>query len=206
MPIFEDMKVPVPVDEVLRRLGKKRKMEVSGELARIVNEEVDACQRLMNPKAVYERFVVTKEPPATISFRNGFAVLSADLFGWMENCNEIVVLVTTIGREVHERSVELVDAGEVTRAMIVDAIGSETVEELANVVNRIIRDTVRKITTKRYSPGYGDWDVIDQKALLDLVEAERIGVTVNESSLMIPEKSISAVIGLQDRRKVNITA
>lgn len=203
MPVFQDMKVPVPVDEVLRRLGKKRNMELSGELARIVNEEVVTCQGLITPKGVYERFSISMDRPEIIEIHGGFAIESADLSKWMENCDEMVVLVVTIGDEIHARTGELVDSGEVTRGMIVDAIGSETVEELANVVNRIIRNTVRKVTTKRYSPGYGDWDVTDQKALLDLVDADRIGVTVNESSQMIPEKSISAVIGLRNRVKAD---
>jgi hypothetical protein len=203
MPVFHDMKVPVPVDEVLRRLGKKRKMEISRELARIVNEEVATCQGLMTPKGIYERFDISMERPEIIEIRGGFTIKSADLFDWMENCDEMVVLVVTVGGGINARTGELVDSGEVTRGMVVDAIGSETVEELANVISRIIQNTVRKMTTKRYSPGYGDWDLTDQKSLLDLVDAERIGVTVNASSQMVPEKSISAVIGLRNRVKVN---
>jgi len=202
MPVFLDMKVPVPVDEVLRRLGKKRKMEISGELAKLVNEEVVTCQKLMAPKGVYERFDISMDRPGTIEIRDGLTIESADLFDWMENCDEIVVLVVTIGGAIHARTGELVEAGEVTRGMIVDAIGSETVEELANLLNRTIENTVRRMTTKRYSPGYGDWEVTDQEALIALADAERIGVSVNESSLMVPEKSISAVIGLRNRLKV----
>ena len=49
--------------------------------------------------------------------------------------------------------------------------------------------------TMRYSPGYGDWPLAKQSQLLKLVGSDRIGVTLTESSIMIPRKSVSAVIG-----------
>jgi cobalamin-dependent methionine synthase I len=47
----------------------------------------------------------------------------------------------------------------------------------------------------RFSPGYGDWTLDNQPQVLQLAEAERIGITLTESNIMIPRKSVSAVIG-----------
>jgi hypothetical protein len=193
------MKIPIPVDEVLRRLGRKGKMEVSPQLARLVNEEISICQDLMTPMGIYDRFGLSLDRSGAVSISGGFTVNSSDLYRWVRGCDELVVMVVTVGPGINERVQELTEAGEVTRGMIVDAIGSETVEELAGVLNRIIANTARKAVTKRYSPGYGDWDLTDQKSLLELIGAGEIGVTVSDSSQMIPEKSISAVIGLRDR-------
>jgi len=201
MPVFKEMKIPVPIDEVLRRLGKKRNMDISNQLAWLVNEETEKCQSLMTPMGIYERFEVSLEKEDVVEVKDGLSIESADLYRWVSGCDEIVVMAVTIGEEIITRVEELVEASEVTRGMIVDAIGSETVEELANVLNRIICTTVRKATTKRYSPGYGDWEVTDQKALLDLIHGDQIGIRVNDTSQMVPEKSISAVIGLEDRIK-----
>jgi cobalamin-dependent methionine synthase I len=49
--------------------------------------------------------------------------------------------------------------------------------------------------TKRYAPGYGDWELSSQTALLSLVDAGRIGIRLTGDFLMIPAKSISGVIG-----------
>jgi hypothetical protein len=201
MPVFKEMKIPVPIDEVLRRLGKKRKMEISPQLARLVNEETEKCQGMMTPMGIYERFDISLEKENIVEVKGGLSIESSDLYSWVSGCDELVVMAVTIGDGIVTRVEELVEAREVTRGMIVDAIGSETVEELANVLNRIICTTVRKATTKRYSPGYGDWEVTDQKVLLDLVHGDQIGIEVNEASQMVPEKSISAVIGLEDRIK-----
>jgi len=201
MPVFGEMKVPVPVDRVLRRLGKKRKMNLSPRLAHLVNEEAEKCQRLITPMGIYERFDISLNKENVVEIRGGFSIESIDLYCWLKGCDEIVVLAVTIGDGIIARVEGLVGAREVTRGMIVDAIGSETVEEVANLLNRMICTTVRKATTKRYSPGYGDWKVTDQKALLDLIHGEKIGIKVNNASQMVPEKSISAVIGLEDRLK-----
>jgi len=196
VPVFKEMKVQVPLGEVMRRLGRKKSMSVTPGLAAMVNEEVEHCRELMGPMAVFDRFAITHERGGIVSIKDAFSIHSGNLSDWVAGCDELVIMVVTVGPDIVARARRLIEEGEVTRAMIVDAIGSETVEELADVVNRIIRNTVRKAATKRYSPGYGDWKVTDQKALLGLVGAEEIGVTVNEASQMIPEKTISAVIGL----------
>jgi hypothetical protein len=199
MPVFQEMNVPVPVEEVLKRLGRKSRMQVSPQLARLANDEAERCRPLMTPKGVYERFGLSLDGDSGVRFTGRFSVRSADLRRWVRGCDEVVVMVVTVGEGIGARVEELVRAGEVTRGMIADAVGSETVEEVANVLTRIVTNAARRSTTKRYSPGYGDWAVTDQGALLELVGAERIGVRVNASAQMIPEKSISAVIGLKDR-------
>lgn len=51
----------------------------------------------------------------------------------------------------------------------------------------------------RYSPGYGDLDLEIQPKLLKLLDGEQIGITTNSSHLLLPQKSITALIGLSDR-------
>jgi len=53
--------------------------------------------------------------------------------------------------------------------------------------------------TDRFSPGYGDLPLEVQPALLEAAQAHRIGVTAAPSLMMIPQKSVSALIGLSDR-------
>jgi len=174
-------------------------MPVGPHLARMVNEEIERCRALMTPMGVFEKCPVSLEQNGVVSIRGVFLIHSADLYKWVEGCDEMAVMAVSLGSGITAYVEELVGAGEVTRGMVADAIGSETVEELANLLNRIIINTIRRAATKRYSPGYGDWDLSDQAALLGLIDARRIGIEVNPSSQMVPEKSISAVIGIRDR-------
>lgn len=51
-------------------------------------------------------------------------------------------------------------------------------------------------TGPRLSPGYGKWDLAEQRVLLSLLPSERIGVSLNESSMIVPRKSISFCVGM----------
>ena len=56
--------------------------------------------------------------------------------------------------------------------------------------------------TPAFSPGYGDWDLAAQRQVLDLLQApKRIGLTLTAGGMLVPEKSITALVGLSDRRR-----
>jgi len=83
-------------------------------------------------------------------------------------------------------------------ASILDAIGSEVAENSAEQANNIIAERAKGEgfeTTPRFSCGYGDWDIQDQKKILELVGASEIGISANEASLMEPRKSVTALVG-----------
>jgi len=73
------------------------------------------------------------------------------------------------------------------------------VESVANQVQDHIRQLADQSglkITNRYSPGYCKWDVSEQQKLFQLFPENCCGITLSESSLMSPIKSISAVLGI----------
>ena len=57
-----------------------------------------------------------------------------------------------------------------------------------------------RFLTDRFSPGYGDMPLDDQHALFRILNvSRRIGISLSESGLMIPQKSVTALIGVADR-------
>ena len=86
------------------------------------------------------------------------------------------------------------------KALFMQAIGAERIEALCNLFNSEIRDeAVAKggTTRPRFSPGYGDLPLEVQKEFVILLDcSRRLGVTLNESLLMSPSKSVTAVIGV----------
>ncbi|MFA5148856.1 MAG: hypothetical protein WC491_07010 [Candidatus Omnitrophota bacterium] len=82
---------------------------------------------------------------------------------------------------------------------MLDAVGSEAVEALADRIDAIVTKNARAegfSTVTRFSPGYGDWTVFDQGKLLKALKASKIGVRATKSYIMVPEKSVTACIGL----------
>ena len=85
------------------------------------------------------------------------------------------------------------------RAMLLDAIGSAAVEEVADRSNRRICEEALCAGLDpgpRVSPGYGAWDLEDQDWIFREIAPAEIGVTLSENWMMTPRKSISYAVPL----------
>jgi cobalamin-dependent methionine synthase I len=91
------------------------------------------------------------------------------------------------------------DNGEVLKGYLIDKVASELVEQLADKTELLLEDELKEIelhATNRYSPGYCGWSVADQQNLFSLLPDKFCGVSINSDSMMMPIKSVSAVIGV----------
>jgi len=114
----------------------------------------------------------------------------------------VAYCVCTIGSALEDEVTRLSDDGELLRAVLLDAAGSVAAEAAADYMDRCIQEEAAGLglkTSCRASPGYGDWDIREQAKLFRLVPAERIGVTLSESSMMTPRKSVSFAIHIAER-------
>ncbi|MDR2860408.1 MAG: methionine synthase, partial [Elusimicrobiota bacterium] len=105
-----------------------------------------------------------------------------------------------IGTALENKRNEFIAQKETLRALVLDAAGSVAAEECIKSVNNSIKQEEEKKgnkTTKRFSCGYGDWILDSQKDFLFWLGADKIGIKTNDSFMMIPEKSISAIIGIK---------
>ena len=104
-----------------------------------------------------------------------------------------------VGEQVEEKINKLMNKNRFAEAAIMDAIASVAVENTVDSYQSSIDLKLKsraKSTTLRFSPGYCDWDIKEQHKLFDTVNASKIGVALNENSLMSPRKSISGVFGI----------
>ena len=105
----------------------------------------------------------------------------------------------TIGKHLEETAYQLAEDGLVLQATVLDAIGSGAAERVADLVQDKIRETANTqglVTSPRFSPGYCDWDVDQQKTIFQAVDGDALGIYLTERYLMIPRKSISGIIGI----------
>ena len=84
--------------------------------------------------------------------------------------------------------------------MICNAACTALIESVSDACEGLIRDYARGhglVTGYRYSPGYGDFPLTQQPEVLGLISADtRLGITLTDSMLMLPKKSVSALVGL----------
>jgi hypothetical protein len=181
--IVETFDIEIQRDRTYRLLGMHRKRREPLESVRCnFDREYAAARGLVEARAV------------SIASRSG--IRGSSFFDAKE---PITLVVCTIGGALEGRVAELTGEGRVTQAMLLDAIGSAAVEEVADRSNRRICDEALRAGLDpgpRVSPGYGAWKIEDQAWIFRELAPREIGITLNESCMMIPRKSISYAVPL----------
>ena len=184
--------------EIFRYLGYRGREPETG-----VAEAADSCaaalQTVVEPRHV--RRVFPLEWVSADRFRiEGMDVVSRDLSRNLRGCSEACLMAATLGLGP-DRLVQRAEAlGKMSRAVILQAAAAAMIEAYCDDVNEEIR---REAAPKglflrpRFSPGYGDFSLEHQTELFRILEVQKkIGVTLTGSLLMMPSKSVTAVIGL----------
>lgn len=124
---------------------------------------------------------------------------SKDLTRCLSGSNEIVLFSATIGFEI-DRYIAKYQRISPAKALLAQAYGAERIECLCDVFCKELKAEVAKegfSCTARFSPGYGDFPLSAQKEVFQLLDCSRqIGVTLNDSLLMMPSKSVTAIFGI----------
>ncbi|MDR3071061.1 MAG: hypothetical protein LBU29_00410 [Endomicrobium sp.] len=192
--------IKIPYDKLLIRLGYwQTKTKLNKKTDESIKEILDLAQKLIKPKIVtaFENTIVNEQE---ILFNNGYKIKSASVASLLRNSFRAYGVGITIGNTLEDKRAESLRKGEIFSALILDAAGSVAAEETMILVNaqiKIYEEKNGNKLTKRYSPGYGDWVLEDNRQFLSWLGAERIGIKLNEFCQMIPEKSISALIGVE---------
>ena len=122
------------------------------------------------------------------------------------NCNQVAIFVATIGNRLEEMALKLSTDGLVLQSAVLDAIGSVACDNLADIVQtrlELIAGRQGLFISQRFSPGYCDWTIRQQKVIFRTVDTDSAGVSLTDGFLMIPQKSISGIIGIgTDAEKV----
>ena len=126
-----------------------------------------------------------------------FSVRSKNLSKNLCGCSRAIVFAASIGIEL-DRLIAKYSRLAPSRALLFQAIGTERVEALCDTFCKDIAKEYGVSVKPRFSPGYGDLPLDTQKSIFALLDAQRkIGVTLNDSLLMSPSKSVTAFIGIK---------
>ncbi len=129
----------------------------------------------------------------------GFVLQGEDIRHHLADCRECVLMAATLGNAV-DRHITALQVTDMTRALILDCCATAAIEaycdEVQEAVHQYARDREAAITF-RYSPGYGDLPIDCQRAFVALLDApRRIGLTASMENILIPRKSVTAIIGI----------
>lgn len=119
------------------------------------------------------------------------------------------LFVCTSGTDFEAYQQRLKQQGDMVRVFIADALGSVIAEHCADRMEESLQESIDKLGwhhTNRFSPGYCGWHVSEQQQLFPQFKGQTCGVHLTDSSLMVPIKSVSGIIGVgKEVRKLDYT-
>ena len=126
---------------------------------------------------------------------------SAKLAKCLSGCERAVVFCATVGFE-YDRLIAAQTRLSPARALMISALGSERAEALCDSFCAELEEELSARLTPRFSPGYGDLSLDVQRDIFALLEpTKRIGVTLSDQMIMTPTKSVTAIVGICEKRK-----
>ncbi len=173
----------------------KRRLSVSSEFdVAAYGKAVDDVLCESTPKACFVKVPVTvNADEITFPFASFH---SKDLSKNLSGCKEAFVFAVTLGHGV-ERLLSKTSRLSLADFFMYDAVGSALAESVCDIAEDIIKGNIR--CKPRFSPGYGDLPLSVQKDVLTALNAEKLlGITLTDANLMIPQKSITAFIGIRN--------
>ncbi len=178
--------------EILRYAGAKKDTR---EISELIESCIEEAKSKLSYKVCYGHFPVSvKENLIDLFFME---TESKSLAKNLADCKSIILFGATVGIEI-DRLISRYGRISPSRALIFQAIGAERIESLCDEFTKFIQKKYGA-TVPRFSPGYGDLPMELQKDFFRVLEpSKRIGLTLNESMLMTPTKSVTAIIGITD--------
>ena len=192
------------INEVIRYLGYRGSVPDDSVRAEI-GECIGDLQKEVTPRFVYEKFplsVKTEQDEAPLLRLGDLEIRSRDLAKNLDGCCGVYMMAVTLGPGP-DRLIRRASVGQMSRAVILQAAAAAMTETWCDRINERIRQEAELdglCTRPRYSPGYGDLPLELQKDISRILNMPKeIGVSLTDTLLMTPSKSVPALIGVSDR-------
>ena len=187
--------------EILRYLGYKSGQEADAQTIQLIAEEKAELARTVEYRSVYRIFPIVQDTEEMVDF--GFTrIHSRNLAKNLKGCEQAAFLAATLGSGM-EHLLWKYNRLQVSRAVVLQAVAVEAIEEYCDACEEEILKALSGdgqgpyYLRPRFSPGYGDLPLEFQRELLQILETpKKIGVTLTDSLLMMPSKSVTAIIGI----------
>lgn len=198
--IVTDFKKSFDTGKVLRLLGAGQGRRASGTSMRRIDTLAEDMPALLQPWISYRWFDLAAVSRGGIELDGGTRFKSPKLAKTLARAEAVCCFVATVGPTLEMEVQRRMQRRRYADAYVLDAMGSMSAE---NVVEQFYRRTARKLAesgrgvTLRFSPGYCDWPLDQQRPLFALFSDHTpLKVELSSSCLMSPRKSVSGLFGI----------
>lgn len=186
-------------NEVLRYLRTAKDFE-DESIDKLIDESIEEIKKIINFRYTYKKYIISVEEDGVDIKNTTLFLAGKSIKRHLQNSEEAYLMAATLGNQVDKR-IAYYEKTSITKSMIFDACATTAIEEGCDQVEEMIKKKVLKAgntgITFRYSPGYGDLDIDIQQDFLRVLNAPRkIGLTASKYNMLLPSKSVTAVIGV----------
>ncbi len=185
--------IPINKKEILRYAGCEN---AQGEILSIFEECISPAENCVQNKVCYK--ILDLSVNGNLCNFGEFSVYSKDLAKNLKSCKQVILFASTIGVDF-DRLILRYSKISPAKAVMLQAIGSERAESLCDEFCSWLEQELKVKLKPRFSAGYGDLPLEAQKQIFASLDcAKNIGVTLNDSLLMSPSKSVTAFVGIEE--------
>ena len=189
--------------EAIRYLGYGNHA-VDDDTLGLIKEAFEELDQLGPMKIVYRIFDIAEEANGHLKIGQ-LDIESRNLKRNLKACKKVILLAATLGANV-DRLLRKYSISDMARVVVIQACAAASLEEQLDVWQNEISGEFKKkdlYLRPRFSPGYGDFSIEHQEMFVQMLEAsKKIGVTVTESMMLSPSKSVTALIGISKEAKL----
>jgi len=197
------MKFEIDRKEVLRYLRTSKDLK-DQNINRLIDESIEEIKNLINFRYLYQNYPIQITKDGVNILNTTLTLKGKSIRKHLNNSKEVYLMAATLGTQV-DKKIAYYEKISVTKSMIFDACATTAIEEGCDRVEAEIKEQVlaqgNDDITFRYSPGYGDLAIDIQKKFLRILNApKKIGLTASKYNMLIPTKSVTAIIGVIEER------
>ncbi|MEY8336522.1 vitamin B12 dependent-methionine synthase activation domain-containing protein [Lachnospiraceae bacterium 62-35] len=192
--------------ERIRRETRRYLGYGKGKADEAVEKLMESCLEELfstaSPRSLCREFCLSLPEKDNQVITEAFTAESGNLKKNLKDCKAILLFAATLGASV-DKLIQRYERICMSRAVVLQAAAAALIEEYCDEENQRWKQEYEEkgwYLRPRFSPGYGDFSLECQRDILNALEAgKRIGLTLTDSLLMVPSKSVTAIIGLSRR-------
>ncbi|MBQ9605499.1 MAG: hypothetical protein IJR45_08815 [Firmicutes bacterium] len=171
----------------------------------LLTAQVNKCETelldIIRPTYTYKIFSLEQTENGILLSGTNLLLTGSSVKEHLQGCHSAAAMAVTLSAHA-DNYIRRAEISDMAQALIADCLCTAAVEQVCDIVEKEIISSLPENTyaTWRFSPGYGDLPLEIQPTLLRVLNTEKIiGLTINDSLIMLPRKSVTAIIGISDK-------
>jgi hypothetical protein len=199
--IYERISIDPPYKKIYHRLGfKKQTTKLTAQQQKETDIFIEDALSLITLKGCTRRIVIDKNDGSKVVISGDLVFRSKQLARFLCDCREALLMGATAGSVIMEAIADQTRKDNLFAAVVYDATASEMTDAaliwLMDYFNNQLRREGKKLLPRRFSAGYADFKLENQKNIHQQLEMQKIGVAINSNFILLPEKSVTAITGI----------